>query len=198
MTMKQWLKSNGFSEEGITYIIAGGDTYAIKEELKANGCKFNPALNWHSPQEFEIDSEGYVFIPFTFDELYVWNTVNKTADLTSSAKDIITERLAPYKKEKKNLLDSAMMDSEWYGNVGERLRKIPAKIVGKKQISSRYGESTLFTFESGKSVFCWFTSSIKDNQVGETILLSGTVKELKTFQNQKQTYLTRCILAPIE
>lgn len=198
MTMKQWLKNNGFSEEGITYVIAGGDTYAIKEELKANGCKFNPTLNWHSPHVFEIDSEGYVFIPFTFDELYVWDTVNKTADLTSSAKGIITERLTPYKKEKKNLLDSTMMDSEWYGNVGERLRKIPAKIVGKKQINSRYGESTLFTFESGKSVFCWFTSSIKDNQVGETILLSGTVKELKTFQGQKQTYLTRCILKSVD
>lgn len=37
----------GFDHNGETYIVLG-DTYKIREELKAAGCKYNDLLGWHS------------------------------------------------------------------------------------------------------------------------------------------------------
>ena len=195
-----FLRANGFNEDEVTFAIVGGNTYSIKDSLKIEGCKFNKELGWHSPTEFKIEAdEEFFFIPFTFDELYNWNDNSKIATMNESAENLLNERFAPYKKSNtNNLLESSMMDSEFLGEIGDRLRKIPALIVGKKRIENSYGTSTLFTFESGNSVLCWFTSTVKPNEVGEKILLSGTVKDQKTFKNQKQTYLTRCIIYPMD
>lgn len=193
-----FLQKNGFNEDEVTFAIVGGNTYAIKDYLKSEGCKFNKDLGWHGPAEFTIKSdENYFFIPFTFDELYTWSEEDKKAITYAAAKDLIKERFAPY-LEKKGELESTMIDSEFLGEIGDRLRKIPALIVGKKKIKSEYGTSTLFTFESGNSVLCWFTSTVKPNKIGEKILLSGTVINQKIFKGQKQTYLTRCFIYPMD
>ena len=193
-----FLQQNGFNEDEVTFAIVGGNTYAIRDYLKSEGCKFNKDLGWHSPVEFTIESdENYFFIPFTFDELYTWREEDKTCIINSTARDLIKERFSPCHKQKSEL-ESTMIDSEFLGEIGDRLRKIPAIIVGKKKIESEYGTSTLFTFESGNSVLCWFTSTVKPNKIGEKILLSGTVKNQKIFKGQKQTYLTRCIIYPMD
>lgn len=195
-----FLRANGFNEDEVTFAIVGGNTYSIKDSLKIEGCKFNKELGWHSPIEFKIEAdEEFFFIPFTFDELYDWNDNSKTAVMTEGAENLLNKRFAPYKKSNtNNILESSMVDSEFLGEIGDRLRKIPALIVGKKKIENDYGTSTLFTFESGNSVLCWFTSTVKPNEIGEKILLSGTVKDQKIFKNQKQTYLTRCIIYPMD
>jgi len=49
MDKQEWFEKNGFNAEGDTYIIVGIDTYAIKNELKAAGWKYNSWLRWHGP-----------------------------------------------------------------------------------------------------------------------------------------------------
>lgn len=192
---EDWMQKNGFNEEGVTYIITGGNTFKIKDTLKAMGCKFSPLLKWHCPEEIVI--EGFNLVPFTFDELYSWLPMDKDVMLHDTAKMTVQERLAPFATAN-TILASNLTNTEWLGEVGDRLRKIPAKIVGKKEINNQNGYCTLFTFESGNSVLCWFTSTTKFEQVGDEVLLSATVKSHKIYEGQKQTYVTRCLMYPIE
>lgn len=200
MTKEEWLKKNGFSEDGVTYIVAGGNTFEVKDILKSYNCVFSKLLNWHSAVQFELkdELEGFVLVPMFFDELYTWNIDVGTATERETAVTAVKEALKPYRPQKEIKLESGMENSEWMGKVGDRIRKIPAKIVGKKELNSQYGTSTLYTFESGNSVLCWFTSTWKDVQEGDTVLLSGTVKSLNEYGGQKQTVLTRCLLNSIE
>ena len=198
-TKEEWFKRNGFSkvdDKYVTYVVTGGNTYEIKERLKQNDCVYNKLLGWHSPREFEI--EGFVLVPIFAEDIYRWHPAITTMVETDEAVTFVKEALKPYRPQKEIKLESGMENSEWMGEVGDRIRKIPAKIVGKKEINSQYGTSTLYTFESGNSVLCWFTSTWKDVEIGDSVLLSGTVKSLNEYGQQKQTILTRCILQPIE
>lgn len=198
-TKAEWLKRNGFKQvddKFVTYVVTGGNTYEIKEQLKQNDCVYNKLLGWHSPQQFDL--AGYVFVPIFADDIYIWLPSISTMTVKEEAEAFVKETLKPYQPKREVELASSMTDSEFIGAIGDRLRKIPAVIVGKKEINSQYGLSTLYTFESGNSVLCWFTSAFKDVEVGDTILLSGTVKDRKEYQGQKQTYLTRCIFYPVE
>lgn len=192
---EDWMQKNGFNKEGITYVITGGNTFEIKDTLKTMGCKFSPLLKWHSPEKITLD--GFELVPFTFDELYSWMPMDKNVMACETAKTIVKERLSPFTTAN-IVLASNLMDAEWLGEVGDRLRKIPAKIVGKKEINNQNGCFTLFTFESGNSVLCWFTSATKFEQVGDEVLLSATVKSHKIYEGQKQTYVNRCLMYPIE
>lgn len=198
-TRAEWLKRNGFKQvddKYVTYVITGGNTYEVKDTLKQNDCVFNKLLGWHSPQTFEM--EGFVWVPIFEEDIYDWLASISTMIEKDGAEAFVKETLKPYQPKREIELASTMTNSEFIGAIGDRLRKIPAVIVGKKEINSKYGISTLFTFESGNSVLCWFTSSFKEEDVGDKILLSGTVKDHKEYGQQKQTVLTRCILQPIE
>lgn len=192
---EDWMQKNGFNKEGITYVITGGNTFEIKDTLKTMGCKFSPLLKWHTPEEIVL--EGFKSVSFTFDELYSWMPMDKNVMACETAKTIVKEKLSPFTTAN-TVLASNLMDAEWLGEVGDRLRKIPAKIVGKKEINNQNGCFTLFTFESGNSVLCWFTSATKFEQVGDEVLLSATVKSHRVYEGQKQTYVNRCLMYPIE
>lgn len=197
-TRAEWLKRNGFKQvdgKYVTYVITGGNTYEVKDILKQNDCVFNKLLGWHSPQTFEM--EGFVWVPIFEEDIYDWLASISTMIEKDGAEAFVKETLKPYQPKREIELASTMTNSEFIGAIGDRLRKIPAVIVGKKEINSKYGISTLFTFESGNSVLCWFTSSFKEEGVGDKILLSGTVKDHKEYNGQKQTYLTRCLFNPI-
>lgn len=45
----RFFKRNAFSEDGVTYIYTG-DTYAIKDDLKAHGAKFDNWYHWRSAE----------------------------------------------------------------------------------------------------------------------------------------------------
>lgn len=198
-TKAEWLKRNGFKQDDdkyVTYVITGGNTYEIKEQLKQNDCVYNKLLGWHSPQQFDL--AGYVFVPIFADDIYIWLPSISTMIEKDEAEAFVKETLKPYQPKREVELASSMTDSEFIGAIGDRLRKIPAVIVGKKEINSKYGLSVLYTFESGNSVLCWFTSVFKDVEVGDTILLSGTIKDKKEYRQQKQTILTRCLFYPVE
>lgn len=196
LTKEQWFEKYGFSADGVTYLVAGGNTFYVKDVLKSCGCVFNKLLNWHSPKEFELEDElkGFTLIPINFDDVYEWNEDVCCAEEKPDAKETVKR----FSGRKEIELASTMENSEWMGEIGDRIRKVPAKIVGKKDITTQNGDFTVFTFESGNSVLCWFTSTRKNEDVGDNILLSGTIKDLREYNSQKQTILTRCLLKPLE
>ena len=192
---EDWLLKNGFNENGITYVIGGGNTFEIKDTLKELGCKFSPLLKWHSPQQLDID--GFICISFTFDELYIWVPADKNVVAFEGAMANVKGKISAY-SNMRTLSSSSLTNSEWLGEIGDRIRKVPVKIIGKKDIFSRNGYITLFTFEYGNSVLCWFTTTTKFEQEGDEVLLSATIKDHKIYEGQKQTYITRCFMYPID
>ena len=182
------LEKFGFDTENpMVYLVAGGNTYEIKDELKERGGRYNPAFNWHFTKKVEIP-EGYQLVAINFDDVYDWNPLTKRIDLKENAKEVAEAARASVATESK---------SEFVGEIKERLRDLKVTLTNARAVSSAYGESIMFTFQQEDNIFVWFTSCPPDEEsavVGNHYLLTGTVKAHKVYDGVKQTYLNRCIL----
>ena len=86
----------GFGENEKVYLVYGDDTYAIKDELKKLGARFDPTLKWFFSSEVDLP-EGYNLCEFSFDELYDYNSLSKWANFKENARNIVEQRLAELK-----------------------------------------------------------------------------------------------------
>ena len=176
----------GFDVEDPAVYLVTGNTYEIKDELKARGARFNPVLNWHFTKEVEVP-EGHELIKVAFDDVYEWLPMVKRIELKENAKEVAAAaRIAAMPESK----------SEWIGNIKERIRDLAVVLTGARECNSMYGISTLYTFEQGENHLAWFTTSIPKVEmvVGHSYLLTGTVKKFDERDGIKVTQLNRCIL----
>lgn len=189
---KALLEKFGFDPENpMVYLVAGGNTFEIKDELKTRGGRFNPALNWHFTKEVELP-EGFQLVAVKFDDVYEWLPMVKRIELRTNAKDVATAARNTIKTESK---------SEFIGDIKQRVRDLKVTLSAARAVSSAYGESIMFTFNQGENILVWFTSCPPDEDkavVGKSYLLTGTVKDHKIYDGTKQTYLNRCILKELE
>lgn len=177
--MKQFYAKNGFSEEGVTFI-ALGNTYDIKDDLKQAGYKFNPELGWHG-----ADPAGFNAIPISFIDLYSWDDAMAKAFFLPNAAAIVAE--------KKKSAEEKTSDGDFIGEVKERLKNLTVVLKSRYSTNSIYGFSECLNFddENGNH-FCWWTGTNPDIKEGETITLTGTVKDHKSYNGKNITVLTRC------
>lgn len=99
--------------------------------------------------------------------------------------------------EKKNAekVERAKVDTQWFGNVGEKVT-ITGTVTVHKQWENDYGGIThLIVVTSGENVFKMFSSAAwTDTDVageGSVISLSATVKAHDQYGDEKQTVLVR-------
>lgn len=181
----KWLKSNGFSEDGTTWIVIG-NTWPIKEELKAAGAKFNGLLGWH----FDHDPETWPCFTVTTDDVcytslyctYFWAAYSDIADL-------IKELRAKYTRKQ----DSK---SEYIGTLGEKL-ETTAKFIRAFTFTTHYtytGETNfIYKFvDANDNILTWKTTRGLALEEGEIYTVKGTIKEHAEYKGEKQTQLTRC------
>lgn len=176
----RWLEFNGFNKDGETYLIFG-NTYPIKDELKATGCKFSKELKWHGPAAVEVPEDCYIE-KIHWSDVYDWN------EETSEMK---------FSKEGENFLNSVFsknITGTFVGEIGERLRNMNAIFEHMVPYSSSYGDANIYHFNVDGAQLVWLTSVYKDLEEGETYNLSGTVKDHKVYGNVKTTYLNRCTI----
>ena len=183
---KALLEKFGFDAENPkVYLVAGGNTYDIKDELKERGGRYNPAFNWYFTKETEVP-EGFKLVPIDFDDVYNWLPLVKKIELKEEAKKVAEAARAEEATESK---------SEFVGDIKQRLRDLKVTLSGARAVSSAYGESIMFTFEHETDILVWFTTNPPDDFViGKEYLLTGTVKKHSIYNGIKQTYLSRCIL----
>lgn len=185
------LEKFGFDiENPAVYLVAGGNTFNIKDELKERGGRFNPEFNWYFTKKTEIP-DGYELVEVKFDDVYDWNPLTKRIELKENAKEIADAAKAQI------VTNSA---SEFIGEIKERMRDLKVVLTNARAVSSAYGESTMFTFKQEENILVWFTScppSDEDAIVGHEYFLTGTVKSHKVYNGEKQTYLNRCKLTSI-
>ena len=190
---EQFAKMKGFNSDYITYAVIGPDTYSIKDTLKATGFKFTQPMGWHSDKPLEVP-EGYSLYQLKFDQCF-----NEDFEPIDKIKWMLK------KLGKGEPIDESpkFPESHFVGEVGERLRNIPARLISTRECKpTLYGVSTCCLFESGGNVFQWFTTSsaYMDYEINDNLLLSGTIKDHSDeyYGGSAITTLTRCLLKPIE
>ena len=169
-------------ENPLIWLVGGGSTYEIKDQLKELGCKFNPAFGWYCTHEFDVP-EGYGLVSINFYDVYVWYPLSKRFELKDNAKEIADAAKAALEPES---------HSEYMGDIKERLRDLKVTLTAARSFDGYYGTSFIYTFVYNENVLVWMTSSCKDIEVGEEFFLTGTVKEHKIYKGVKQTILSRC------
>lgn len=181
MTKEDFMTAMGFSKDGDVYIVGGGNTYIIKEELKQLGFKFSYVLGWHSVTKREVPAP-YQLFHFTFDELYKWEPqFNKafpypdTADKLKNIKYINNEN----KKE----------FSEFVGNEGDRLT-VPVIFSHMQTCPGYY----IYTFKNGCNIITWVTKKYVVFAKNKDYLLRASVVRHLIIGNTKTTKVNRCVI----
>ena len=177
----KWLKDNEFNESEITYIYFPSDSYEVKNDLKAAGFKYSPVLMWHRDNNVGYE-DTTVAVPYAaVGEFSAWGT----GIFYSYAHDTVQTLIRESRPQSQ---------SEWYDEVKEKVVGKVVKFTKSRFFESRYGLTYVYTFVEGKYVFVWFTSKSLPYEINDTLVLSGTIKELKEYEGEKQTVLTRCKL----
>lgn len=181
-TNREFFEKNGFDSEGKTHVVLG-DTYAMRDELKAAGAKYNDALTWH-----------FAHKPDDFDTFEI-----NISDV-GEQNDIGVWQMLPYIevysviKEKKEAL-APKTESQYIGNVGDVI-EATVKLMGIHTYETHFtyrGETNYiykFADENGNTIV-WRTSW-QNIEEGKTYEIKGKVKEHSEYKGDKQTVLTRC------
>ena len=175
-----WLERNGFDTEGNTFLIYG-NTYPIKDRLKAQGYKFSKELKWHGPAAVEVPEDCFVD-QVHWSSIFTWN--EGACDM------VFTEEGCKFLED----LFTSHCLGEYLGEIGERLRNLTVVFEGASSFDGYYGETNIYRFSCNGAQLSWFTQTEKDLREGAKYILTGTVKEHKVYGNVKTTYLSRCIV----
>ena len=181
---KNFLVKNGFDENGNTWIVKG-NTYAIKDELKSKGAKFNINLGWHFNHETEYDSFIVNVDEVTEEDknTFIKSFREDAGELIKSLQEKFTPKPI----------------SEYIGVVGEKISmnlKLERYFTYETHLSY-YGETHyVYKFvDENKNELIWNTTAYQDLEEGKNYNVSGKIKEHKEYKSIKQTYLTRCKIA---
>ena len=184
LTKTEWLTVNGFSEYGVTYLVLG-NSYPIKDELKEAGFKFSPLLRWHGPEANYVLPENCNYYELRYEDLFTWDEDSHTTFMKEGAREKIDLIFNP-------IVES---NSQFVGEIGERLRDIPMQVRNIGGFDSAYGYKWVYTFEdSDGNVYSWFTTSQQAVSVGMKCMVTGTIKAHVEYKSVFTTQLNRCVI----
>lgn len=170
----------GFGEQGFIWIFKG-DTYSALDWFRWAPTQYNEFFGWHLPSNIEMPNP----LPAGIEPIkLMWEQV----------KDPNQEDEILSKAELKPIVESMLYDpgtSQWMGEVGDKLT-IDVTCRHIAHFMSAYGESTLYSFvdEDGNN-YTWTTSTTPSIQEQLSYNITGKIKKLDTYKNQKVTVLTR-------
>lgn len=192
----EFFKRNGFNAEGHTWVVLG-NTYDIKEELKAQGAKWdNLSRHWHMPTKPEnLDS-----IELTADDMYDANLAGVYG--WQSWKGFTEDRTEHYSYKidtAEKALKAKNSTSKHVGEVGDKLN-ITVTYTHTASWENSYGGwlnhasvTNLHSFKDAEgNVYIWKTGNFIEAEYGTQVQLRGTVKEHSEYNGIAQTVLTRC------
>ena len=170
----------GFGEKGFIWIFKG-DTYAALDWFRQAPTKYNDIFGWYLSSDIEMPSP----LPVGIEPIKLtWEMVQDLDDKDNlMEKDLI-----------KKVVESLIYDegtSEWLGIIGD---KVTVNVTCLKIIpfSSAYGISTLYTFITDDGNNCtWMTTTSPGLQEEGQYNITGKIKGIDIYRNQKTTALTR-------
>ncbi len=178
----KFFKRYGLSEDGTAWVVLG-DTYPIKDELKAAGAKWNGLYGWH------FDHEAENTIKVTIDKVAEMNDIGEWWFFDTI---IVCDTI-----EKMVKAATPTKETEFVGQVGEKIKlNLTYKNLAWYETSYGCHEYTVWVYkfeDENGNLFVWKTQTHVDGlDKGEAYTVKGTVKEHATYKGEKQTVLTRC------
>ena len=178
--LSRWMERNGFNSDCETYLIYG-NTYPIKDDLKAAGMKFSQELKWHGPAAVDVPEDCFIE-KVHYSDIYDWDEENCVMQLNQRGKAFLEG------------IFTSHVFGVYVGEVKERLRDMPAVLEKKIECDGKFGWAIMYRFNSDGAQFVWFTEKVLDLDEGDECVLTGTVKKHGIYGNVKTTYLNRCIV----
>lgn len=186
-TAQKWLSENNFNSEGKTFLFLG-NTYEMRENIKAVGGSYNGILGWHIDHEVE----GYQFLQVSVEECTTKDLFKGYSFSAELSDDFKARCKAEYNKL------NAVKDSEWIGEIGERIDvDLTLSHVAQWEQNKYCGYGTelvsLYTFKDAEgNAFVWKTTNWIEAEEGAKVHVRGTIKDHSEYKGTKQTVLTRC------
>lgn len=207
-TNAEFFKKNGFTKDGKTYFIIG-KTYDIKDELKANGAKWDGrSSHWRMAEVPENIKANYTIIEISVDEMYdtgfggaySWTNWKSMPDIDEDGNPVEDHYIYKLERAEQALKDKKYQDnnenSEYVGTIGEKITKKVTYVFRAEWTNHYMGQAIhnyIHTFkDEDGNVYVWKTTSFIYQDYGTTLNLIGTVKEHSEYKGVKQTSLTRC------
>ena len=187
-----WLQKYNITD-GYIYIVAGCNTYEMKDQLKELGAKFYNGVNWFFGKDTvptEDLGNGAFIYRYNINDLFYWNDFGGGPYYIDGAIETLRQSIKDHIAD----MNRNASKSEYVGEVGERLRNMDATFVSAKFFEGNWGGSFVYTFKVGENVFTWFTQKVLDYEPEDKINLTGTVKAHTEYNGILQTQLSRCII----
>ncbi len=179
------LKTWGY-HNGSIYVVLG-DTYKIKDELKEAGARWGGnVLGWF----FSEKPINWETCELDVEKLVWYNNIGEV-----HKKDFMDYK--DYVKEQKRELEP---QSEWVGEAGDKV-ELELEVVNsfwfEFESPYHYGTSSVCVNklrDNSGNVFIWKTGRDLKQDADEQgiVKLKGTIKEHNSYNDEKQTVLTRC------
>ena len=167
----------GFTKGYIT--IFKGDTYAEIDWFRASIARYARWWGWYIISTEEVPAD----LPAGIEAIRLpWESVGQDSG------ELKPESLV---KEAVEALIYDSSDSEYQGALGERL-DLYLTVERTIELDGNYGRSTMHLMRDDcGNLYVWTTAS-KSWAIGSEHHIRGTVKDHRTYRNEKQTVLTRC------
>lgn len=179
----KWLEENCFNENLTTFVYFPADSFDVKDTLKDAGFRFSKNLLWHIANIPEGYEEKVVEI--TLDqvaEIGAWGEGFFRPDARTFVDDIL-KTCRPVKES----------TSEWIFEEKERFYDYAVTLKSVRGMDTRFGWTQLVKFEDAEgNELDWWTAVEINAEVGDQVLLTGTVKKHDEYKDNKMTVVTRC------
>ena len=181
----KWLKENCFNENLTTFVYFPADSFEVKDSLKDAGFKFNRSLLWHIAN-----------IPEGYEDKVVEITLDKVAEIGAWGEGCYRPNARAFVDDMlKNCRPAEESTSEWLFEEKERFYDYVVVLKSVRGMETRYGYTTLIKFEDEYgNILDWWTSTDVKAEIGDRVLLTGTVKSHNEYKGIKSTTVTRCRL----
>ena len=156
------------------------DSYERRKELAADGYKFNKTLKWHKITQLDQEQPVKTTIEngvFTFD-----------LEDSLQSKDMTIEKVVENAVKAYN---QTQHPTDWVGTIGER-REFSAVLEDIILYRNDYGSRMVKFKDAEGHNLLWFTAAEIKCNIGDKIILRGTIKEHSERKGIKSTILSRC------
>ena len=179
----KWLEENGFNENLTTFVYFPADSFEVKDSLKDAGFKFNRSLLWHIAN-----------IPKGYEDKVVEITLDKVAEIGAWGEGFYRPNARTFVNDiLKNCRPIEESTSEWLFEEKERFYDYAVVLKSVRGMETRFGWTTLIKFEDANgNILQWWTAVDIKAEVGDQVLLTGTVKAHDEYKGVKSTTVTRC------
>lgn len=170
----------GFGNQGFIWLFKGKDTYSALDWFRRQPTRYARMWGWYLPSDIEMPNPlptGVIPIKLFWE------------DVCDETKNNLKNEDEVRKYVETLIYDSGV--SQWAGAEGDKIT-FEAVCNKKVEVQSAYGLSTIYNFtDASGNKYSWTTSTSPGIMEGNKYEITGKIKKLDTYRNNKITVLTR-------